>query len=202
MVVNNTTINTSILSDLFGSKLRAKVVAWIFTHPDEHYFVRQLTAILKEDATNVSRELARLARMSIVTCEQVGRQKHYRANRQCAIFNELHSLALKTAGLADILRSELSQFGEQLVLAFIYGSMASGNDTASSDIDLMIVGSMDELKLHRAISNAETRLARQINYTLMSPAEFKRHKQDRDSFITDILAKPEILVTGSADELR
>jgi len=66
----------------------------------------------------------------------------------------------------------------------------------------MLVGSMDDLKLHRAISDAETRLARQINYTLMSPAEFKRRKQDKDSFITDILAKPEILVTGSADELR
>ena len=75
-----------MLANLLGSRVRARLVGWLFSHPDERYFVRQLTGLLKEDSTNVSRELARLEKMGILVSTQVGRQKHYQANRKCAIF--------------------------------------------------------------------------------------------------------------------
>ncbi len=91
-----------MLKALFGSKLRAKLLGWLMTHPEDRYFVRQLTAILKEDSTNVSRELARLARAGILVSESEGRQKYYRANRNSPVFEELRSLAIKTFGVGDI----------------------------------------------------------------------------------------------------
>jgi len=88
-----------MLAQLLGSRLRAKLLGWLFSHPDERYFVRQLTALLGEDSTNVSRELARLEKMGILVSTLEGRQKYYRANRQCAVFPELCGLAIKTAGI-------------------------------------------------------------------------------------------------------
>ncbi|MCJ7655395.1 MAG: nucleotidyltransferase domain-containing protein, partial [Dehalococcoidia bacterium] len=160
-----------MLTTLLGSRLRAKVLGWLFSHPDERYFVRQLTALLKEDSTNISRELARLEKMGILVSTQVGRQKHYQANKKCAVFEELRGLAVKTTGLANVLREALAPIASQIALAFVYGSMANGEATAASDIDLLVVGDVDELALHRVLSQAENRLARPVNYTLMSQRE-------------------------------
>jgi predicted nucleotidyltransferase len=188
-----------MLAILLGSKLRAKVLGWLFSHPDERYFVRQLTALLKEDSTNISRELARLEKMGILVSTQVGRQKHYQANKKCAIFEELHGLAVKTAGLADVLRSALAPLADQIASAFIYGSMASGEAISASDIDLLVVGNIDEMVLHRALSGAESRLGRPVNYTLMSQPEFYKRQGEKDGFLARVLSGPKIMIMGSID---
>jgi len=189
------------LPNLLGSKLRAKVLGWLFTHPDERYFVRQLTTLLREDPTNVSRELARLANMGLLVSTQVGRQKHYQANKKCAIFEELHGLAVKTSGLADVLRAALAPLSEQIAIAFVYGSMASGEATSASDIDLMVVGNTDEMALHGALSQAENRLARPVNYTLMSQFEFHKRSSEKGGFLARVLSGPKIMILGSIDEI-
>jgi predicted nucleotidyltransferase len=188
-----------MLAKLLGSKLRAKVLGWLFSHPDEHYFVRQLTALLKEDSTNISRELARLEKMGILVSTQVGRQKHYQASKKCAIFEELRGLAVKTTGLADVLREALAPLASQIVTTFVYGSMASGEAISASDVDLLVVGNIDEMALHGAISQAENRLARQVNYTLMSQREFRERSSQKDGFLARVLSGPKLMILGSID---
>lgn len=112
-----------MLAYLLGSRLRAKVLGWLFSHPDERYFVRQLTGLLEEDSTNISRELARLEKMGVLVSTQEGRQKYYQANSECAVFPELRGLALKTAGLANVLREVLAPMASQIAVAFVYGSL-------------------------------------------------------------------------------
>ncbi len=194
-------MNVQVLPNLLGSKLRAKVLGWLFTHPDERYFVRQLTALLKEDPTNLSRELSRLASMDLLVFTQVGRQKHYQANRKCALFGELHGLAVKTSGLADVLREVLAPLSEEIVVAFVYGSMANGGATAASDIDLMVVGNIDEMTLHRALAQAENSLARSVNYTLMSSLEFQKRRSESDGFLARVLSGQKIMILGSINEI-
>lgn len=86
-----------MLETLLGSKLRAKVLGWLFSHPDERYFVRQLTALVKGDSTNVSRELARLGKTGILISTTEGKQKYYQANRKSPVFNELKALLSRSA---------------------------------------------------------------------------------------------------------
>lgn len=188
-----------MLATILGSKLRAKVLGWLFSHPDERYFVRQLTALLKEDSTNISRELARLEKMGILVSTQVGRQKHYQANKKCAIFDELRGLAVKTTGLTDVLREALAPIVDQIASAFVYGSMASDEATAASDVDLLVVGNIDEMALHRALSQAENRLARPVNYTLMSQLEFHERRSEKGGFLDRVLSGPKIMILGSTD---
>ncbi len=175
------------------------MLGWLFSHPDERYFVRQLTKLVQEDSTNVSRELARLEKTGILVSTTEGKQKYYQANRQSSLFNELHGLIVKTAGLADVLREALAPLTEQIASAFVYGSMASGEATATSDIDLLVVGDVDEMALHSALSEAEKRLGRLVNYTLMSRREFDERRSQKGGFLARVLSGQKIVILGSTD---
>ncbi len=190
-----------MLEALLGSKLRSKVLGWLFSHPDERYFVRQLTNLVKEDSTNMSRELARLEKAGILVSTTEGKQKYYQVNRQSPLFNELRGLIIKTSGLADGLREVLAPLADQIASAFVYGSMASGEANSASDIDLMVVGDIDEMALHKAISQAENKLARPVNYRLMSQREFDERRSQKDGFLARVLSGQKIMILGSIDEI-
>jgi DNA-binding transcriptional ArsR family regulator len=144
----------NLSSALFG-KTRRSVLALLFTRPDESFYLREVVRRTGGGQGAVQRELDRLAQAGIVTKVTRGRQVYYQANRDCPINTELRGLMIKTAGLADILREALAPFAAQIELAFIYGSQASGTASGTSDVDLIMVGTADDLAIHRAISAAE-----------------------------------------------
>ena len=191
-----------MLQQLFGSRLRARVIGWLFTHTDERFYVRQLTDLLGEDSTNLSRELARLESMGILVSEKDGREKYYRANADSAVFDELQSLAVKTTGMLDVLREALASHRSQIDVAVVFGSIADGTYTEKSDVDLLVVGDVDPLDLHAAVSQAEQKLRRSVNYTILSPEEFAKRQSEQEGFIANVLAGPKIAVIGSLDDDR
>lgn len=190
-----------MLSKLLGSRLRAQVIGWLFTHSDERFYVRELTSLLGEDSTNLSRELARLEKLGLVLSEEEGKQKYYRANPDSAVFEELKGLALKTTGLIDVLREALAPSDEKIELAFVFGSQAKGTADWRSDVDLLIVGNMEETVLHSAISIAEARLHRSVNYTLLTPKEFRARMDEKGSFLEHVMKAPKLMIKGAADAL-
>jgi len=191
-----------MLHKLFGSRLRARVIGWLFTHTDERFYVRQLTDLLGEDSTNLSRELARLESMGIVVSERDGREKYYRANVDSAVFEELRSLAVKTTGMLDVLREALAPHRSEIDVAVVFGSIADGTYTAKSDIDLLVVGDVEALDLHAAISEVEERLRRAVNYTILSPEEFAKRRSEQGGFLANVLAGPKLAVIGSFNDDR
>jgi predicted nucleotidyltransferase len=190
-----------VLGTLLGSKLRAKVLGWLFTHPDERYFVRQLTALVVEDSTNVSRELARLEKTGILVSTTEGKQKYYQANRQSPLFNELHGIIVKTAGVADVLRSALIPSIGQIKVAFIFGSIASGDGRRRSDIDVMIVGRISFEDVVSLLTPAEEKLGREVNPVVYPITEFKQKIRDNHHFLNTVLEGDKILLIGNEGEL-
>jgi Nucleotidyltransferase domain. len=191
-----------MLETLLGSKLRAKVLGWLFAHPDERYFVRQLTTLVKEDSTNVSRELARLEQTGILVSTTEGKQKYYQANRQSPIFNELHGLILKTVGVADIIKKALEPRIADIKLAFIFGSVAKRTENRFSDIDLLVVGNITFGEVVDLLSPAEGTLNRELNPVVYTLAEFNRRLSENHYFISDILSGDKIFVVGDENELQ
>ena len=176
-----------MLEILLGSRLRAKVLGWLFSHPDERYFVRQLTALLKEDSTNVSRELARLEKTGVLAKSTEGQHKYYQANQQSPVFDELHGLILKTVGVADIIREALEPRIADIRLAFIFGSVARRAENRLSDIDLLVVGDITFGEIVDLISAAEGALNRELNPVVYTLAEFKKRLSENHYFVRDIL---------------
>ena len=190
-----------MLDKLLGSRLRAKALAWLLTHPGERFFVRQLETILGEDSTNLSRELARLAGLGILTCESEGREKYYQADGKCPIFPELQGLAIKTMGVADVLKSALTDMADRIHVAFIYGSFAQGEPRADSDVDVMIVGDVRFTEVVSALAQAQQKLGREINPTVYPPEEFRQKAAGDHHFIKRVLRGPKILLIGDEDDL-
>ena len=191
-----------MLEAILGSNLRAKLLGWLFTHPDERYFVRQLAGLLKEDSTNVSRELNRLEKAGIVVSVREGRQKCYRANRGSPLFDELHGLVLKTVGVADVIKKALEPRVADIKLAFVFGSVARRAENRLSDIDLLVVGDITFGEVVDLMSAAEKVLNREVNPVVHTPAEFNKRLSEEHYFIDNVLSEDKIFVVGDENELR
>jgi predicted nucleotidyltransferase len=191
------------LADALFSKTQRRVLGLLFVNPDRSYFANELVRLARSGIGAVHRELATLEAAGLVTVKRVGNQKHYQANRAAPIFEELRGIALKTFGVAEVLREALAPLAKRIEAAFIYGSLAKGSDTAASDIDLMVIS--DEIEyadLFKLASEAEQGLGRKLNPTVYTPAALRHKIASGNDFVKRVLEQPKIFVLGSEDELR
>jgi predicted nucleotidyltransferase len=186
------------LEKLFGSRTRARLLSWLFAHSGESYSVRQLASVLREDPSNLSRELAKLEDFGILISHRQRNLKFFRANEGCSFGPELKGLIQKTTGLIGRLRTALQTI-EGIELAFIYGSFAKGTENAESDVDLLIVGDTELDPLDRLFAGLERAFGRTINYVLYSKSEYEAKKIREDAFLIDILSRDKIWIIGRGD---
>jgi predicted nucleotidyltransferase len=192
---------TSLSSALF-SNVRQRVLGLIFGHPERSFYTREIVKNVGSGIGAVERELQRLEQSGLVSTERIGNQKHYRANRDSPIFEELHGLVLKTVGLTEPLRESLEPYAKKIRAAFVYGSVAKGRDTARSDIDLMVIG--DDLSysdLYTALQDAEQVVKRPVKPNFLSTEDWRRRLSQKNSLITKIKAEPKIFIIGSENDL-
>lgn len=182
------------LIQLTKSKLRTRILTYFFTNPQSSHYLREIAAILNQDVGNLSREFNRLEKEGIFVSQVRGRQKYFSLNKNYPLYKELKSIVFKTAGVEGALKKVVLSI-EGVEAAFLYGSFAKKKETAISDIDLFIVGSLDEHKLLTEIEKLEKQLGREINYTIYPAKEFAK-KRERDSFIIKILKGPKIVLKG------
>jgi len=178
---------------------RVKVLAFLLLNASEEYHLREIARRADVPLKAVQRELALLEEIALVERRQRGRQVFVSVQTSHPLFQDLRSLLVKTEGLAIPLRRSLEGI-DNVEAAAIYGSVASGTDTGRSDIDLMVVGSPDELAFHEAVSDLEEVLGRPVNYTLLSRKELKARIRRKDPFIRRVLAGNLIPVIGAIDE--
>ncbi|MDY7539805.1 nucleotidyltransferase domain-containing protein [Undibacterium sp. 5I1] len=190
--------NMGTYSDALFSKTQQRVLAVLFGQPDRSFYANEIIALADSGSGAVQRELARLGASALITMQKIGNQKHYQANREAPIFEELRSIVLKTFGVADVLRTALQPVWPQIELAFVYGSIAKGSEHAGSDIDLMVIGDLSSnTQLLTALLPAQTQLGRVINPTLYTQAEFTQRVSEGRSFIMRVLEQPKIFVKGA-----
>ena len=128
------------LSNALFSKVQQRVLALIFGHPERSFYMSEIVRGVRSGVGAVERELSRLQLSGLVTVERIGNQKHYRANRDAPIFEELRGIVVKTIGLAESISKSFRPYAGAIKTAFVYGSVARGTDTAQSDIDLTVNG--------------------------------------------------------------
>lgn len=188
-----------ILTDLLLGKYRKKVLSQLLLHPDADYHVRELARLTGTAAGTLHKELTRLASAGLLLRKKQGNQVRYQGNRQCPVFAELAGLLRKTTGAAEILTTALMPLKTDVALLF--GSMASGTETANSDADVLIITASSFADVVRAVHPAQAELGREVNPVVYSALEFKRRVQTQDSFIADLIAKPKIFLIGTQDDL-
>ena len=142
-----------------------------------------------------------MVEMGILSTEKKERQVFYSVNRSNPIYPELRGIVYKTFGITDVLISALKPFRKKIKVAFVYGSIAKGEETARSDIDLFALGQIDFGELSMALSKAEKSLGREINPFTISPKEFRAKLEAKNHFVSSVLKSPKIILIGSEDDL-
>jgi uncharacterized protein len=184
-----------MLESLFSSRVRAKVLASFFLQPGEKHNAWELSLRLKENYSAVWKELVRLERLGILTSEQRGNSKEYQENKSCPIAPELRSIILKTEGAGLVIKRMLQEMGGAKE-AYIYGSYASGEADADSDLDLMIIGEINLDQLAPLIAQLEKELNRPINYVIYSEGEWNEKAATNDPFWLNVTRAPKIMLIG------
>lgn len=198
----NITATPSLLESLLGSRLRARLLGWLLSHPGERYFVRQLAALLQEDSSNLSRELSRLESLGIVTGSREGLQKYFRANPDSPIYPDLRGLVLKTAGVSDSLREALRPLADRISMAFLFGSVAAGKETAGSDVDLFVTGEVALGELVGALGPVQNQIGREVNPVVYPVAELHDKLAQGHHFLTSVFGGPKVLLMGDPREFE
>ena len=203
MGISSRSNTPSSLADALFPKGRQRVLAVLFGNPGRSFYANEVIALAQSGTGAVQRELATLSEAGLLKVTKQGNQKHYQANADAPVFAELRGLVLKTMGLADVLRAALAPLAAQIDSAFVYGSVAKQQDTAHSDIDVMIVSpSLGYADIFGALESATTTLGRKVNPTLYTPAEIAKRIKLANAFVTRVLKQPKIWLIGNEEQLH
>jgi len=180
---------------LLNSRLRRKLLTYSFTHPDENYYLRELSHLINEDPGNLSRELKRLEDEGLYISTVKGRVKFFSLNKRYPLFEELKKIIFKTEGVQGSLK-DLVQRYEGITLAFLYGSYAQNGERKTSDIDLVVVGEFSRNPFTRDVRQLESKLNREINFTPYTENEFAKERNKKGGFLNLILRDKIIVLKG------
>ena len=184
---------------LSGSKIRKNIILLFLYNREKRFGLSEVAARVSTSAGTAQRELNRLLDADLLSYSKKSGRGLYFLNKQYLYLREIASIARKSAGAETEIKAALERI-KGIKYAFIFGSYAKGGLRSGSDIDLFIVGRVDEKRVFEAVQKAEKAVGRQVNYHIAKEAEFFR-KASEEYFYKDILKKY-ILLKGDKDGFR
>lgn len=201
VTIMNTYSLTAGPARLLLGKGRLAILALLFGRPEERFYLRQIVRASGYGLGPVQRELKLLTENGILRRSVQGRQVYFQADSESPIYPDLKSLLTKTAGIGGTLRDSLAPLAARIKAAFIYGSVARGEERAGSDIDLLVVGEATFVEVVAALQGAQKALGREINPTVYPPDEFRAKVEGKHYFLSSVLEGPKIFLMGDEREL-
>ena len=190
----------SSLSDALFTETQQKVLGLLYGHPDRSFYIKEILRLTGMGVATIKRELDRMLAAGILRMTRIGNQHHYQANPQCPIHGELIDIVKKTFGLTEVIRQALEPLVGKIEWAFVFGSVASGKETATSDIDLLIIGDASFAEVVSALYPTQGELGREVNPKIYRRDEWARMKAAKDAFVIEVLTKPRMDVIGDGNE--
>lgn len=189
------------LASLILPDYRRRILGLLLLRPDEALHGREIARRTGLSSGSVARELVRLAEAGLLQRERRGNQQVYRANTKSPIYPELASILRKTSGLIDVLADALAPVAAKLRVAFVFGSVAQGRETAGSDVDLMLIGDLGFRDAVELLHPAQAAIGREVNPKVFAIDEFSG-KLRSEPFLADVMSKPKLFVVGNANDLE
>ena len=184
-------------------KVRQRVLQLLYGKPDQLFYTNEIIRLSDSGTGAVQRELFKLSDMNLIKSEVFGNQKRYQADQASPLFLDLRNIILKTFGLSDVLREVLTPLAAQIQFAFIYGSIASSQDTAKSDIDLMVISdTLTYAEIFPLLEKPQKQLGRQINPTFYSEADWIKKHKSKNHFVLQVIKNPKIFLIGIEHEFK
>lgn len=190
----------SQLADALFTTTQQQVLGLLYGQPQRSFYTKEILRLTGMGVATIKRELDRMLTAGILQMTRIGNQHHYQANPQCPIYAELLGIVKKTFGVAGVIQSALEPLADSIEWAFVFGSVASGKESAVSDIDLLVIGSAAYNEVVTVLYPVQEALGREVNPKIYRPEEWARMHQANDSFVRDVMAKPRMDVMGKEHE--
>lgn len=188
--------------DVLFPGTRQHVLTATFTQPTKWWYLSELADFLHTTPSSLQREVAALVEGGILEQRREGTRKYFKAEARSPIFADLQKIFEKTAGVIPTLRTNLKSFEKKIACAFIYGSVARHEESATSDVDLMVIGEAGLAELSPVLRKVESRLGREINATTYSVHEFRKRVSQGDHFLLSVLKRGQLeFVKGEQRDL-
>jgi predicted nucleotidyltransferase len=181
--------------------IRGEILAATLTQHEKWWYLSELAQFLRTTPSSLQRDLRALVDGGILQQRREGTRAYFKADTRSPLFADLHGLVEKTAGLLPTLQRLLEQLDTRVDIAFVYGSIARGEERPTSDVDLLVIGAVGLAELAPGLRKVEGQLGREVNVTSYSPSEFKDKVDARDHFLTEVLRAPKQFVKGSQRDL-
>jgi predicted nucleotidyltransferase len=188
------------LAELLSSRTRAEIFRLLLGGAGEELHVRELERRSGLNDSTLRQELRKLVRLDLVQSRRDSNRVYYRAKTGNPLYPEIRNLVLKTSGLADVLKSALAD--KRIRAAFVFGSIARGEEKSGSDVDLMVLGQLGLRDLSRLLSGMEEKIGREVNPHVLSEEEFRKRVRAKEHFISSVMESPKIFIVGSQNELE
>ena len=188
------------LPEILSSRARAEIFRLLFSGTGEEFHVREMERRSGLNESTVRQELRKLVRLDLVQSRRDSNRVYYRAKTENPLYPEIRNLVLKTSGLADVLKSALAD--KRIRAAFVFGSIASGEEKTGSDVDLMVIGRLGLRDLSGLLSGVEEKIGREVNPHVMSENEFRSRLKAKEHFMSSVLKGPKIFLIGSENDLK
>jgi predicted nucleotidyltransferase len=189
-----------MLADFLLGPFRTRVLSALLLHPETTWHARELARRIDALPGSTSRELVKLAEAGILLRQQVGNQVHYRANRDSPVFLELSSILRKTSGLATLLTDVLLPIAVHIQYALVFGSIARGQETAHSDVDILVLGDLSFADVIEALHPAQEQVRREINPVVFRLDDFRAKLASNNTWARDVVKNPKFFLIGDADD--
>ena len=190
------------LANALFTPVQQRLLGLLFGQPDRRFQSAELIRLVGSGSGAAHRQLRRLGDAGLLTVTPVGNQKHYQANRESPVFEELRGLVVKTVALVEPIKKALAAHARRITAAFVYGSVAKGTEYAASDLDLMVLtDSLHHAEVYEALQGAERELGRVVNCTLLTLDEWRAKRARKGSFAARVAAAPQLFVLGSPDDI-
>jgi len=191
----------ALLSEILSSNVRADIFRLLFGVNDSELHMREIERRSGYAIGTIQTELKKLLRLDLVIKRKDGNRTYYRANKNHPLFLDIQRLVLKTVGLVDVLHNKLKN-NREILIAFVFGSIARQREMAESDVDLFVVGDLGLRKLVGLLSGVSDKIGREINPHVFTVKELRKRLTEKDHFITRVFDEPKIFILGNDNELN
>lgn len=188
------------LAELLSSRTRAEIFRLLFSGTGEELHVREIERRSGLNDSTLRQELRKLVRLDLVQSRRDSNRVYYRSKTENPLYPDIRSLVLKTSGLADVLKSVLRD--RRVRVAFVFGSIACGEEKSGSDVDLMVIGDLGLRDVSGLLSGIEEKIGREVNPHVLHRAEFRKRVRAKEHFVSRVMESPKIFIIGSQDDLE
>ena len=188
-------------ADSLFTPVKQVILAATYGQPNRWWYLSELASFAGKTPSSLQRELKSLAESGILQTKRDNSRVYFRAETNSPLFEPLRTLVERTLGVVENLKAAIEPITKLIEVAFVYGSVARGDEGIQSDVDIIVIGNAGQSDLTKVLRPLEARFARDFNAKCYKPEEFKQKLQNGNHFVTSVLKSEKVFIVGNENDL-